>query len=270
MITRIIKTEAKQIYTKTKIPSIDYVLNHYVGCEHACAYCYAKFMCRWKPYGKWGSWVETKMNAPELVKKFVDGRVAMCSVSDLYQPVEKELELTRQILQNMDKRTKLNILTKADLVLRDIDLFKKFRKIEVGLTINTFSGKTKKLFEPYAPKNEARLNALKILKNNGIKTHGFISPVIPLLTDLESLIAKSRKFVDYYIVEIINMNAAGHEFKKLLRENYPESYAIASNKEKLRKFVEEVRETLIKSDVKVPQLVTHFPKFEVVNLDKHQ
>ena len=270
MVTRIIKTKAKQIYTKTKIPSIDYVLNHYVGCEHACTYCYAKFMCRWKSHGKWGSWVEAKMNAPELVKKFVDGGVVMCSVSDLYQPIEKELELTRQILQNMDKRTKLNILTKSDLVLRDIDLFKKFGKLQVGLTINTFSGKAKKLFEPYSPKNEARLDALKILKKNGIKTHGFISPVIPGLIDLESLIAKSREFVDYYIVEIINMNAAGYEFKKLLRENYPESYAIASDREKFKEFVEETKEILKKSRVKVLQFVTHYPKFEVINLNPHQ
>lgn len=265
-MVKLIKTEAKQIYTKTKIPSIDYVLNHYVGCEHACTYCYAKFMCRWKSHGKWGSWVEAKMNAPELVKKNVAGRVAMCSVSDLYQPIEKKLNLTRQILYNMDKHTKVNILTKSDLLLRDIDLFKKFEKLQVGLTINTFSGKMKKLFEPHTPKNEARLDALKILKNNGIKTHGFISPVIPGLIDLESLIAKSRDFVDYYIVEIINMNAAGHEFKKLLRENYPKSYEITADKEKLKKFVAEVKKNLKKSGVKILQLVTHYPKFECINL----
>jgi len=81
---KLIKTRAKQIYTKSGIPSIDYVINQYVGCDHACAYCYAKFMCRWKPksYGKWGDWVEAKMNAPELARKFVNGIVAMSSVSD--------------------------------------------------------------------------------------------------------------------------------------------------------------------------------------------
>lgn len=270
MTARIIKINAKQIYTKTKIPSIDYVLNHYVGCEHACTYCYAKFMCRWKPHGKWGSWVEAKMNAPEFVKKFVKGTVVMSSVSDAYQPIEKELKLTRKVLENMDKRTELYILTKSDLVLRDIDLFKKFERINIGLTINTFEGIAKELFEPNSPSNESRLNALKILKENGIKTHGFISPVIPYLIELENLIENSKNYVDYYIVEIINMNAAGYEFKKILRENYPESYAIASNREKFKEFVEETKEILKKSGVKVLQFVTHYPKFEVVNLDQYQ
>ena len=128
------------------------------------------------------------MNAPELVKKFVKGAVAMSSVSDAYQPIEKELKLTHKVLENMDKRTELHILTKSDLVLCDIDLFKKFERINIGLTINTFEGIAKELFEPNSPSNESRLNALKILKENGIKTHGFISPVIPYLIELENLI----------------------------------------------------------------------------------
>ena len=265
-MVKIIKTKAKTIFTKTGIPSIDYVINQYVGCEHACTYCYAKFMCRWKPHGKWGTWVEVKMNAPELTKKFVEGSVAICSVSDPYQQVEKDLKLTRKVLENLDKRTELHILTKSDLVLRDIDLFKKFEKISVGMTINSFAGKSKELFESNSPSNEVRLKSLKILKENGIGTHGFISPVIPDLIDLEDLIEKSRGLVDYYIVEIINMNAAGHEFKKLLKENYPKSYEIAADKKKLADFVEKVKKILKKSEVKISQLVTHYPKFECADL----
>jgi len=121
---KLIKTTAKKLYIKTKIPGIDYVLNHYVGCEHNCAYCYAKFICRWKKHGKWGTWVEAKINAPELAKKFIEGKVAMSSISDAYQQIEKELNLTRKVLENIDKRTNLEILTKSDLALLDIDLFK--------------------------------------------------------------------------------------------------------------------------------------------------
>jgi len=68
----------------------------------------------------------------------------MSSISDPYQPAEEKLELTRRILKNLDKRIKLSILTKSDLVLRDIDLFKQFENIEVGLTINDFDGESKK------------------------------------------------------------------------------------------------------------------------------
>ena len=150
MKTKLIKVKAKEIFTKTKLPGSDWVINQYVGCEHACLYCYAKFISRWRPanYGKWGTWVEAKMNAPELVKgRYVKGWVYMSSISDPYQPVEKELKLTRRILENLDKRTKLSIQTKSDLVLRDLDLFKKFKTIEVGLTINSFTGKSKRIFE---------------------------------------------------------------------------------------------------------------------------
>lgn len=146
MTAKIIKINAKSIFTKTKTPSAKYVINQYIGCEYACTYCYAKFMCRWKNHGKWGDWVEAKINAPELAKKIVNGKVIMSSVSDPYQPAEKELQLTRRILQSMDKRTELSILTKSDLITRDIDLLKQFKKIEVGLTINTFEGNTKDLF----------------------------------------------------------------------------------------------------------------------------
>ena len=133
---KIIKIKAKEIFTKTKLPETDFTINQYVGCEHACLYCYSRFMCRWKPYGKWGTWVEIKENAPELVKgKYVKGWVWMSSVSDPYQPIEKKLKLTRSVLVNLDKRIKLAVQTKSNLVLRDIDLFKKFKKIEIGLTI---------------------------------------------------------------------------------------------------------------------------------------
>jgi len=108
-----------------------------------------------------------------------------------------------------------------------------YSNIAIGLTINTFEGRAKELFEPNSPNNEARLNALKILKENRIKTYGFISPVIPGLINLEDLLAKSRDLVDYYIVEFLNINAAGSEFRQLLKENFPESYAIANDRKKL-------------------------------------
>ena len=65
---KLYKIQAKEIFTKSKLPGCDYVVNQYVGCEHACSYCYARFISRWKKHGEWGTWVEAKINAPELVK----------------------------------------------------------------------------------------------------------------------------------------------------------------------------------------------------------
>ena len=260
MKIKFIKVKAKQIFTKTGIPGAKWVLNQYVGCEHACPYCYAKFMGRWRPknYGKWGSWVEVKENAPELVKgKHVDSWVYMSSVSDPYQPIEKKLKITRKVLENLDKRIKLAILTKSDLVLRDIDLFKKFKNIDVGLTINSFDGSLKKIFEPFSPKNEDRIKALKVLKENGIRTYTFVSPIIPGLINLKDVIRKTKDFTDFYWFEMINMKLAGREFIKILRKEFPESLEISTNKKKLEKFVKECKNIINSEDIKVRGIEIH-------------
>lgn len=88
MLREILKTE--KAFYPSKLPGADYVINQYIGCQHACKYCYAKFVSRWYNYGLWGKWVVVKENMPELVKdKFVEGIVYMSSISDAYQPIEQ-------------------------------------------------------------------------------------------------------------------------------------------------------------------------------------
>ncbi|WP_054840908.1 SPL family radical SAM protein [Thermococcus peptonophilus] len=245
----IIKTRAKSIYTPSRIPGVSWSVNQYVGCSFACSYCYAKFLTKWKDYGKWGSWVEVKVNAHELARKRVRGSVVMSTVSDPDQPIEAELKLTRRVLQYMDKRNELSILTKSPLVTRDIDLFKLFDRIEVELTINGFKGREKRLFEPLTPVQEARINALKELKEAGLKTYVFVSPIIPEVTDISSIVEETRDFADYYFFEVLNLRASGREFQRLLQEEYPESYEILTDDGKFEKFIEKLREEV--KDLKV-------------------
>ena len=257
---KIIETEAKNLLTKTGIPGADWVINQYVGCQFNCLYCYAKFMCRFKPgdYGKWGTWVEAKANAVELIKdKKIEGRVFMSSVSDPYQPVEREISLTKGILENLGKEVNLSILTKSDLVVRDIDLLKEFENVEVGLTINTFSGKDKTVFEPYSPPNERRIEALRELHESGIKTYAFISPIIPGLIDLKKIIEDYRPYADYFIFELINIRGAGREFLKILNEKYPDSYEIVTDKKRFHTFVKDVERIIDGSDIKTEGLHIH-------------
>jgi DNA repair photolyase len=257
---KLIEIKAKEIFTKSKLPGCEWVINQYVGCRHACSYCYAKFISRWRPadYGKWGSWVEAKINAPELAKnRYINGRVFMSSISDPYQSAEEKLELTRRILENLDKRIKLSILTKSDLVLRDIDLFKQFKNIEVGLTINSFDGESKEIFEPFSATNEKRINALKTLKANGIKTYAFVSPIIPGLIDLGKVIDGTRQFADYYWFEFINMRGAGSEFAKQLKDHYPKSHGIISDKKALSGYIEETKELVSSKNILVRGMETH-------------
>jgi len=260
MATKLIKVKAKEIFTKTKLPGCDWVINQYVGCQHACLYCYAKFISRWRPnnYGKWGTWVEAKINAPELVEgRHVDGWVYMSSISDPYQPIEKKLKLTRKILENLDKRTKLAIQTKSDLALRDMDLFKKFKTIQVGLTINSFNGRMKKTFELFSPSNEKRIKALKTLKENGIETYTFVSPIIPGLIDLKNIIRKTKKFTGSYWFEFVNIRGAGREFMDILKKKCPKSHNILIDKKRFQEFIKESKKIISSENIKIQGIVIH-------------
>ncbi|MEO0293656.1 MAG: radical SAM protein [candidate division WOR-3 bacterium] len=254
---RIIEREAKSIYTKTKNSELEYTINQYVGCGHKCIYCYAKYMSEWKNYGPWGSWIEVKINAPELVKKKVSGEVSMSSVSDPYQPLEKELKLTRRVLENMNKEIKLSILSKSDLILRDIDLLKEFKNLKVGLTINCFSEEVRKILEPYAPSNENRIKTLKELHLRGIKTFCFISPVIPLLTELRKVLSLTRGFVNYYLIEILNTNLGGEELREILKNKFSESYEFLKSRKKMEFFSKQLKAYLWQKKIPVKCFIEH-------------
>ena len=260
MKIKLIKVKAKSIFTRSKLPGVKWAINQYVGCQHACLYCYAKFISKWRPpnYGKWGTWIEIKINAPELVKgKYVDGWVYMSSITDPYQPIEKDLKLTKRILENLDKKIKLSIQTKSDLVLRDIDIFKKFKNIEIGLTINSFDGETKRIFEPFSTSNERRINTLKNLKEEGFKTYAFVSPIIQGLINLKDVIEKTKKFVDYYFFEMINVRGAGKEFMDILKEKFPKSYNILKDRKKFLKFIQECKNIISSENIEVRGIATH-------------
>ncbi len=254
---KIIEKETKSIYTKTKLPGVEYTINQYVGCGHMCTYCYAKYMSRWKKYGQWGNWIEVKTNAPELAKEKVNGEVSMSSVSDPYQPLEKEYKLTRRVLENMNKNTNLSILTKSDLVLRDIDILKKFKNISVGLTVNCLPEKARKILEPHAPPNKNRIKALKKLREGGIETFCFISPVIPNLTEVRKVLHGTEGIVKYYIIEILNTRLGGEKMKNILKNKFPESYEYLKDKREIKKFVELLRKYLYEKDITLQAFVEH-------------
>lgn len=206
LIIREIK--AKSILTKSGIPGVDYCINPYVGCSHGCRYCYATFMKKYTGHTEpWGGFVDVKINAPEILQKQLKrarmGRVMISSVTDAYQQIESKYKLTRQCLEILlQSQFPVDILTKSPLVLRDIDLIKKFKDIEVGITITTNDEKMQKIFEPNAPSIIARIRTLKTLHDNGMKTYAFIGPVLPMSP--ETLSEKIRPYVDSIIIDRMN------------------------------------------------------------------
>src|SRR4030065_885952 len=138
-----------------------------------------------------------------LTRTGITGIVLSSSVTNPYQWVEGKYKLTRKCLEALlPYKFSISILTKSPLVLRDIDLFKKFNDIEVGVTITTDDEKIRKIFEPHAPPIGARIKAIKTLHDNGIKTYAFIGPVLPMNPD--ALIEKLRSHVDSVIIDRMN------------------------------------------------------------------
>ncbi len=205
------KIKCKSCLVKSKLT--DYVINPYTGCAHGCVYCYADFVRRFQNIKEgWGDFVYVKENCAELLenelKKAKPGHIWMSSVCDCYQPVEAELKLTRKILEILLKykdKFSLEVLTKSSLIKRDFDLLKKLNA-EVGLSIGQLDEKVARKLEPFASSPKLRVETLREARENGIRVFGFISPVVPGLTNLEDIFRELGKVkVDYVWVELLNM-----------------------------------------------------------------
>lgn len=196
----------KSALTNSKLPGIDYSLNPYIGCMHSCIYCYVPYVLHMKEE-EWKKNVYAKLNMPAILSKELKrkkkGIVGISTSTDAYQPAEKKYEITRKCLFLLLKNDwAIDILTKSDIVLRDIDLIKKFRNAKVGVTISTINEDDLKLLEPFAPPLKKRLETLKKFSEAGVYTYAFVGPVYP---DMEKEDIKEFFYVlrDAGIKEII-------------------------------------------------------------------
>ena len=151
--------------------------------------------------------MDVKIDAPEILQKQLKrakrGRVMISSVTDAYQPIESKYKLTRQCLEALLQcQFPVDILTKSPLVLRDMDIIKKFKDIAVGITITTNDEEISRVFEPNAPSIMARIRALKTLHDNRINTYAFIGPVLPM--NPEALSEKISPYIDGIIIDRMN------------------------------------------------------------------
>jgi DNA repair photolyase len=213
MIVR--KIYARSILSKSKV--FDYVVNPYIGCQHGCAYCYARFMKRFTRHKEpWGEFVDVKINAAHLLQreivKMPPGRVWVSGVCDPYQPLERTYELTKKCLKILVRYDwPITIQTKSALVLRDVELFKEANKIEVGLTVTTGDEGVRQLFEPGAPSIKERIKALEELHLAGIRTYAMIAPILP---GVEELAAGLSGKVDYVLVDRMNYHYGDWVYRK--------------------------------------------------------
>jgi DNA repair photolyase len=207
--------QAKAILSVSKV--YDYVINPYTGCQHACTYCYARFMKRFTGHKEpWGEFVDVKINASDLlqveIKRKKRGRVWISGVCDPYQPLEGKYKLSRKCLEILKQHNwPVIVQTRSPLILRDIDILKGAKDVEVGFTVTTMDEGVRKLFESSAPPIKDRLNALDVLHRAGIKTYAMIAPMLP---GAESLAEALEGKVDYIIVDRMNYNHADWVYRK--------------------------------------------------------
>jgi DNA repair photolyase len=205
---------AKTILSVSKID--DYALNPYVGCAHACTYCYARFMKRFTGHKEpWGDFVDVKVNAPDLLLRETGkkrGTVWVSGVCDPYQPLERQYRLTRRCLEILLRNGwPVRVQTRSPLVLRDLDILREAEDVEVGLTVTTADDTIRRIFEPNAPAIARRLVALEKLRQAGIRTYAMIAPMLP---GAETLVDELAGRVDHVLVDRLNYAYANTVYRK--------------------------------------------------------
>jgi len=180
----------------------DFTINPYSGCAFGCAYCYAAaFAPDVHSAENWGQWVTVKENALERLRR---GRrdlrgksIYISSVTDPYQPIEKHLELTREILRELIRhQPRIVIQTRGPLVTRDIDLLKQFEIAQVNMTVTTDSEEVRRAFEPACPGNRQRLDAIAAVCSAGVQSCITMTPLLPVVNAesfVEQLLATGVK-----------------------------------------------------------------------------
>ena len=180
---RIRETTVRQALRADPLPWLDYSFNPYVGCYHGCLFCYVPRLLQ-IDRSEWGASVVVKRNAASVlakeIRKVPKGLVAISTATDPYQFVEGKYRITRHALEVLLRaQWPVSVLSRSPLMLRDLDLFRQFDDIEVGISVPTLDDRARALLEPWAPPIEARLRCLRQLADAGLTTFVSFAPAYP-------------------------------------------------------------------------------------------
>lgn len=204
---KIQEIRTKSIINKSNLPIAGFSVNPYVGCPHACRYCYATFMKRFTNHSEpWGTFLDVK-NWPPIPhpEKYQGKTIIIGSVTDAYHPLEERYGRTRLFLEQMrGSGANLIITTKSDLILRDLDLIRAFPDPLVSWSINTLDDAFRTDMDSAAAISQ-RLAAMKVFHDAGIRTTCFISPIFPGITDVFLIIEQVKQQCDYIWLENLNL-----------------------------------------------------------------
>ena len=205
----------------------NYQVDPYIGCEHYCYYCYAL------------NQAETDWSKEVLIHKDITSQleselagiplqtIYMGWQTDPYQPCEAEYRQTRQVLELLlGKGFSASILTKSDLILRDTDLLQKMNEASVSFSVAFNDNRTRRLFEANTVDNEKRIEALRQLKEAGVRTGALLCPVIPYITDAIQLIDMLAPCTDVIWIYGLSINDRSDQnwlnMQKILSREFPD------------------------------------------------
>ena len=239
-LTEVFPDKTRNIITTNQSPDVPFEqsINPYKGCEHGCIYCYARPTHAYLDLSP-GLDFETKIfykdDAVQRLREafskpnYVCKPIAMGTNTDPYQPLEKKLEITRELLNCMlEYKHPVSIVTKGSLILRDIDILQELAAqelVSVALSITTLDNTLKTKLEPRTASGNIRLNVLRQLRAAKINTGVLVAPIIPMLNDheIETIIEKSlqagAQFLGYVIVRL--PGEVAELFAEWLNEHFP-------------------------------------------------
>ena len=239
--TQVRYEQARSIITRNSSPDVPFSqsINPYKGCEHGCIYCFARPSHAYLDLSP-GLDFETKLvakpNAAALFEKELANPRYRCETialginTDAYQPIEKSLKITRQLLEvALAHHQPMSIITKSTLILRDIDLLAEMAKkklIHVAISVTTLDNELKRILEPRTASGTTRLRVVKTLREADIPVTVLAAPMIPFINDheLEAIIEGSAKAgaqsINYIMLRLPHEVAP--LFEDWLHQHYPD------------------------------------------------
>jgi len=216
-----VSSAINKITSKDDLFCGDYTIDPYQNCDFGCIYCDSSY----------DDTVFVKTNVVEILekelKKIPKGRIIVGSVHDPYQKSEKEYQLTRRILETIQKhKFSCHVLTKSDLILRDVDLLKKIEDSYVTISLTSINEKTSSFFEKNVPSPERRFKIVKELNKQKICSGIAIMPLLPFITEIElkQFFEFAKKHNACYVLQK-HLELKGNQkniFFNSLRKSFPE------------------------------------------------
>ena len=207
----------RSILNPCTLPGRNYQVDPYIGCGHYCYYCYALNQAE----TDWRKEILIHKDIKSQLKSELDGiepqTIYMGWQTDPYQPCESEYRQTRQVLELLQKKGfSVSILTKSNLVLRDLDILREMNEPTVSFSIAFTNNDDRKNFEANTMDTEARITAMQKLKSEGIKSSVLLCPVIPYVTNVMPLIDSVAELADkIWIYGLSILNRSDRDWQNL-------------------------------------------------------